>query len=217
MRIATYNVRHCRGLDGKVDVSRAADVIASLDADVVALQELDRFRARSGGEDQPSALARATGYQVRFFATLRDDGGEYGIAVAGRSSVPCSFERLPQHGAEEPRGVIVCALGEVTLLATHTATKPPARDAHLDALVGMCKTAGGPVVVAGDLNASKRFLGPLLRAGLDAGPRAGPTLAGTRRQIDWVLAAGGLRVAAARAVRSDASDHRPVVVEIEGV
>ncbi len=40
MRIATYNVHKCRGLDGRVRPERIAKVIATLDADVVALQEI---------------------------------------------------------------------------------------------------------------------------------------------------------------------------------
>ena len=37
LRIATYNVHACVGRDGRHDPRRIADVIAELDADVVAL------------------------------------------------------------------------------------------------------------------------------------------------------------------------------------
>ena len=40
LRIATYNIHRSRGLDRRVDVSRIADVVASLEADVIALQEV---------------------------------------------------------------------------------------------------------------------------------------------------------------------------------
>src|SRR5918996_2497963 len=40
LRVATYNIHRCRGLDGRTNPSRIADVIRSIDADVIALQEV---------------------------------------------------------------------------------------------------------------------------------------------------------------------------------
>ncbi|HWG23901.1 endonuclease/exonuclease/phosphatase family protein [Actinospica sp.] len=70
MRIATFNVLHGRllhddarqarpdGRDGQQG-SPLADAVAALDADVLALQELDRFQERSGEVDQASVAATA--------------------------------------------------------------------------------------------------------------------------------------------------------------
>jgi len=43
----TYNVRNCKGLDNNTDYKRVADIISRVDADVVALQELDSATERS--------------------------------------------------------------------------------------------------------------------------------------------------------------------------
>ena len=40
IRVATYNVHKCRGLDGRTRPERIAHVISQLDADIVALQEI---------------------------------------------------------------------------------------------------------------------------------------------------------------------------------
>src|SRR5712671_616297 len=40
LRIATYNIHRCRGLDGRTRPERIAAVLKSIDADVVALQEV---------------------------------------------------------------------------------------------------------------------------------------------------------------------------------
>lgn len=61
MRIATFNVQHGLGPDGRADNHRLADAVAALDADVVALQEVDRRQARSGGVDQARLCARVAG------------------------------------------------------------------------------------------------------------------------------------------------------------
>ena len=56
MRIVTYNIQYGRGKDGRFDLDRIAREIAG--ADLIALQEVERFWTRSGGVDQPRLLAR---------------------------------------------------------------------------------------------------------------------------------------------------------------
>jgi endonuclease/exonuclease/phosphatase family metal-dependent hydrolase len=99
VRVATWNVLH--GVDlrhGSVDLAAVADTIASWDADLVALQEVDRGLARSGAADQADQIARMLGLHVAFAPALvgdpdtawravgRDDpgGGGYGVALLGR-------------------------------------------------------------------------------------------------------------------------------------
>jgi len=62
VRLASFNVLHGRSLaDGSTDVDRLAEACASLDADVLALQEIDRNQARSGQVDQTAAVAARMG------------------------------------------------------------------------------------------------------------------------------------------------------------
>ena len=63
LTVASYNVHRCIGRDGRCDPQRIARVIEELDADVVALQEVDdRYHVRQG-VDQLRVLAAATGYE----------------------------------------------------------------------------------------------------------------------------------------------------------
>ena len=55
MKIVTYNVQYGRGRDGRFDLDRIAGEVAG--ADLVALQEVERFWSRSGGLDQPRLIA----------------------------------------------------------------------------------------------------------------------------------------------------------------
>lgn len=55
MRIVSYNIQFGLGRDGRIDIDRVVDVVA--DADIIALQEVDRFWQRSGMTDQVSLLA----------------------------------------------------------------------------------------------------------------------------------------------------------------
>ncbi len=62
MRLATFNVLHGRSIeDGQVDGDRFAAAIAALDADVLALQEVDRGQVRSGQLDLAEIAAQAAG------------------------------------------------------------------------------------------------------------------------------------------------------------
>ncbi|MEL6168567.1 MAG: endonuclease/exonuclease/phosphatase family protein [Pseudomonadota bacterium] len=71
MKIVTYNIQYSRGRDDRFDLPRVA---AALDgADIIGLQEVDRFWKRTGLQDQARALAEmlpdhywtfATGYDV---------------------------------------------------------------------------------------------------------------------------------------------------------
>ncbi|WP_339132378.1 endonuclease/exonuclease/phosphatase family protein [Streptomyces sp. f51] len=117
VRFATFNVLHGRTLvDGRpvslpgaggpeVPLVRA---VASLDADVVALQEVDRFQERSGGVDQAAAAAEGSGaphwrYASAFHGTARTGGGWVpersvpGLRVYGPRATEAG-DRVPSHG-----------------------------------------------------------------------------------------------------------------------
>jgi len=56
MKFVSYNIQYGKGKDGRFDLERIADELAG--ADVIALQEVERFWRRSGDEDQPKILSR---------------------------------------------------------------------------------------------------------------------------------------------------------------
>ncbi|WP_320068738.1 endonuclease/exonuclease/phosphatase family protein [Micromonospora sp. RTGN7] len=105
MRLATFNLLHGRSLtDGLVDPDRLTTAVTALDADVLALQEVDRDQTRSGNLDLTAIAARAlhapehrfaaaiVGTPGEQFRPLRhdDDGhGEpcYGIGLISRHPV----------------------------------------------------------------------------------------------------------------------------------
>lgn len=71
LRCATFNLLHGLNLaNGRVELSAAADAIAALDVDLVALQEVDRSQPRSGRTDQVGELARRLGWHGVFGAAL---------------------------------------------------------------------------------------------------------------------------------------------------
>ena len=84
MRLATFNILHGRSIyDGVVDLGRLADAIRSLDADVLALQEVDRDQPRSHLADLTAVAAEAMGAVThRFAAALSGTPGAAWIAAS---------------------------------------------------------------------------------------------------------------------------------------
>ncbi len=85
MRLATFNILHGRNpADDQVDVATYGSAIARLDADVLALQEVDRNQARSHGADLTAVAAEAMGaVEHRFVAAMTGSPGATWVAATG--------------------------------------------------------------------------------------------------------------------------------------
>ena len=85
MRLATFNILNARAQeDDRVDLDRFAAAIASLDADVLALQEVDHLQSRSGEADLTALAAEAMGApEHRFVAALSGVPGATWMAADG--------------------------------------------------------------------------------------------------------------------------------------
>jgi endonuclease/exonuclease/phosphatase family metal-dependent hydrolase len=112
MKIVTYNIQYGKGRDGQYDLERTAKAIDS--ADIIALQEVERFWKRSGNVDQVTVLAEmladfywvyAPGLDVD--ASYRDEDNrlinrrrQFGVMVLSRSPILSSRSfPLPKFGA----------------------------------------------------------------------------------------------------------------------
>ncbi|HEY3796857.1 MAG TPA: endonuclease/exonuclease/phosphatase family protein [Caulobacteraceae bacterium] len=166
VRILTYNVHRCVGADRVLDVGRVAAVIAALEPDIVALQELDVGRRRTGGVDQAHELAQRLGMAFHFNAALKVEEERYGDAIL--TSLPerlvkagpiPGYARLPRL---EPRGAIWVAVSvggvELQVICTHLGLVPREQQIQAAALAGPGWLAGAPTptVLLGDLNATPR-------------------------------------------------------------
>ena len=88
MRLATFNILHGRSLEhDRVDVDRFAEAVRFLDADVLALQEVDRNQERSAHADLTAIAAEAMGAtEHRFVAALSGTPGATWLAATGTES-----------------------------------------------------------------------------------------------------------------------------------
>ncbi len=128
LRVVSYNVLGGRNPDGAHDLKRVAEVLRSLNADLVALQEVDVRTQRFRGRDLPAELAMLTGMRAFFAGAMPFSGGSYGEAVLTRLPVLSHKEHaLPARAASEPRAALelLCRLHDAAdapqlrFIATH--------------------------------------------------------------------------------------------------
>jgi endonuclease/exonuclease/phosphatase family metal-dependent hydrolase len=218
--VATWNIFGGRTWDGaRVDLDLILETLRRVDADLVALQEVDRDLPRSGGADQARLLGEALGMAWRFAPALLgtpgapdawrpaepglpDLGGPaYGIAMLSRLPIgDVKTVRLPQRGREEPRVAQVAEVTgggtRLTVTGTHLSLVPGANVSQLRALQRYLDGVGGPRLLLGDLN----LWLPLVRivslpgwrsliGGWGFGART-PGIVRPRVRLDHTLAAG---------------------------
>ena len=82
LRVATYNIHRCRGLDGRTNPTRVADVIRAIDADIVALQEVVGASSTSSGHAEEIGAQLGMGWVMAPARHLR--GALFGNVVLSR-------------------------------------------------------------------------------------------------------------------------------------
>ncbi|WP_018238340.1 endonuclease/exonuclease/phosphatase family protein [Ensifer sp. BR816] len=235
LRFLTYNVHSCFGTDRKLDPARIAAVIAECRPDIIALQEVDVGRTRSGGVDQARMIATHLRMEAHFHPALHLKDERYGDAVL--TALPMRLVKadvLPSSG--EPRGAlwveIDLADAKLQVIVTHLGLSGSERVRQATALLGPGWLGGigqgeARVILAGDFNAIARsaaykLLARHLRdAQLQLKGKPRPTFPSRLPllRLDHVFVGDGISVkdclvhnsALARA----ASDHLPVLAELE--
>ncbi len=234
----TYNVHRCVGADRSLDVGRIAAVIAHCRPDIVALQELDVGRARTGGVDQAHAIANRLGMAFHFNAAFQVQEERYGDAIL--TALPLTLVKAgalpgsPSLRGLEPRGALWVSVQvqgrRLQILNTHLGLVPHEQRAQAAALAGPDWMGrpdfADPAIAVGDFNATPRYsayrtltarLSDARRVGVDRRatltfPSRLPMLA-----LDHVLVSPSIEVLAVQTGREPlmraASDHLPLLVD----
>jgi endonuclease/exonuclease/phosphatase family metal-dependent hydrolase len=157
LTIGSYNVHRCIGADRRCRPDRIAAVIAELDVDVLALQEVD-CGYHVAGADQIAKLADASGMHAVAGPTMTRDAGTYGNALLSRdATTTVRHVDLSVHG-KEPRGAIDADLEvagrRVRILVTHLGLRRFERALQVEQILRAVSAARSDemTIVAGDLN-----------------------------------------------------------------
>jgi endonuclease/exonuclease/phosphatase family metal-dependent hydrolase len=163
VRVATYNVHRCRGMDARTVPHRIAAVIAGLDADIVALQEVVGASQRRAGQAAELGAALGMGWVMAPTRHLR--GALFGNVVLTRFPVKAHLQHDLSWKTCEPRGAqrVDVAVDEqhvLHLYNVHLGTSLGERRVQADALATIVhdNRTHGPSVVLGDFNEWARGL-----------------------------------------------------------
>ena len=160
LRVATYNVHKCRGLDRMTSPERIARIVKTLDADVIGLQEVVDVRTGSAKLDQVRRLADALPVYVWSFGANRPlRGGEYGNLTLSRFAIERSHNYPLPQTRREARGCLRTDLrfGSFPTLHAfnlHLGTGFMERRAQAKYLLDLFETeaASPPRIIFGDFN-----------------------------------------------------------------
>jgi len=225
LRVLVYNIHAGKDASGTVNLQRVADVIASTNADIVLLQEVDRMTTRSGGVDHLAELERLTKMHSVFGKAIDFQGGQYGIAILSRWPITTS-ETISLRGSPiEARVALAAQTNGLRVINTHfdASNVETYRLEEVDHLIEEVRRFGKPVLVGGDFNTepSSHVYARLRESGLrdafaDCGGKTGFTYPADTpvKRIDYLFIKGSFRCVSANVPGSQASDHRPLLVEI---
>jgi len=238
VRIMTYNVHTCVGMDAIASPERIARVINSYQPDIVCLQEIDVGTERTGMTDQASEIARYLQMRAHFLPTLNIESGQFGNAIL--THLPMRLVRASKIAEDvtpwrTPRGAIWATIdvgdSSIQVINTHFGLSPVERRAQVDTLLGEDwldhPECAHPVVVCGDLNATENsYVGQRLSEVLDDAQAESEKNWTVRTfpgrypvaRIDHIYVSSDVTVRKANVGRSTlatlASDHLPVIVDI---
>lgn len=105
IRVATYNVHKCRGLDRQVSPARIVAVLREIGADIVALQEVVCLPG-DDDRDQAHYIARQLGMEFRLGENRRIEGAAYGNVVLSRYPIAFTHNHDISIAGREQRGCL---------------------------------------------------------------------------------------------------------------
>ncbi|WP_434730230.1 endonuclease/exonuclease/phosphatase family protein [Rhizobium binae] len=234
IKLLTYNVHSCIGNDRKLDPGRIASVIAEAGADIVALQEVDVLRRRTGGIDQAHLIASLLNMQAHFHPALSIAEEQYGDAII--TALPTSAVKagpLPSIGEQRGALSVEVLVGDRKLLVvnTHLGLRGRERIRQMTTLLNSGWLRGTieeplPTILCGDFNAipssatyrlATRSLNDA-QIGGKAAPRATFPSRYPLMRLDHIFVTDDLVVNRATVLQNRltrvASDHLPLFAEI---
>lgn len=233
IRLVTYNIhKGIGGRDRRYDMNRIIDVLDSLNADLLCLQEVTIDLPRTGRHDQAGMLAeRFCSMHAMYQQNVRWKVGGYGNLLLSRWEIIEKHRISLQFGRKKPRGaqlaVIATPDGPLRLTNWHLGLSEKERQWQVHRLLHHPEfhaTSSHPTLLCGDFNDWRNTLGSAL---LSASGFSQATSPASRfrsfpatlpmMSLDKCFHCEGISLEAAHLIRNSrtrqASDHLPLLIE----
>ncbi len=221
-RVASYNIHKSVGRDYRRDPARVLSVLSAINADVVALQEVDRRFGRRASTIPREMLAEKTDLDIVDLAHRPDSIGWHGNAILLRRGTEVKDIHTLALAGIEPRGAVVVDLANLRVVGVHLALLHRARQAQVAQIAGfLARLPHKPTVIMGDFNEwsrQSRNLSALdtqfnLHTPGNSFPSIKPMAGLDKIAISRDLSFQGSGVHSCEAARH-ASDHMPIWADI---
>lgn len=222
LTVATYNIHHGRNQQGKRDLQSTIDVIKEFEADIIALQEVERLSLRSGFQDQYRQLATQLNMHGAFIPAIQLPGLYYGNAVLSRYPI-IAEDTLYLESQRERRAAQIVAIELqqeqiVYVVNTHLGLNRQEREEHLQLLYGLIHQLDAPIILMGDLNTTPeqgeylQVWGQSLRKSNEG--RVLHTFSSKEWQIDYIFHSEHFEVLDTWTLKRPTSDHYPLISKL---
>ena len=232
LKIVSFNIRHCSNVDtDEIDYDAFAEFLKSLDADIIALNEVRGKGLIPGYDAQAAILAEKLGYYY-YFAKAIDVGNivSYGNAVLTRLKIKkCETIRIPapdllsRDSDYESRCLLKLTIAdpELTVLVSHFGLSEKEKENAVQTV--MDNIPDGSCVLMGDLNVTpeKDTLDPIRTRLTDIASLSSQELLTFRSlephcRIDYIFASPDISVSSVYVAPSyPLSDHMPLIAQIK--
>jgi endonuclease/exonuclease/phosphatase family metal-dependent hydrolase len=227
LRVASYNIRKCVGLDRRRDPDRVLGIIAELGADAVALQEADRRLGERPATLERGRIETITGLVPVDLAANDISLGWHGNAVLLHPEIKVERVRRLDLPGLEPRGAVLIEAARdgrsFRMVAVHLGLTRAFRRRQLIEIAKAAapRDAEMPTVILGDMNEWRkdRGLEPLAPVFTVHAPglsfhAARPVAALDRIAVNRRMTLHGAGVHRSEVARI-ASDHLPVWADLK--
>lgn len=221
--VASYNIRKSVGTDWRRDPGRILEILGEIDADIVALQEVDRRFGSRTSSISTDMIEKRTGYLPIRFGVRKQSLGWHGNTILVKSGIEVLNHSTLTLPALEPRGAVLADLqkGEdkLRVIGLHLGLVDLWRRRQAQSVLNQLDVLDEtlPTVIMGDLNEWTTEGGCLAHFARDHNVIApGPSFHSSRPVLAFdriittldidVVASGVHRSALAR----KGSDHLPI-------
>ncbi|MDP5276645.1 endonuclease/exonuclease/phosphatase family protein [Chengkuizengella axinellae] len=217
LTMMTYNIRHAKGLDGRVDLKRILEIVEESAADIIGLQEVDRFHIRSDMQDQIQELAEALNMYWAFVPSLQFSFMEYGNAILSRYPI-LSTDMIYLAGNIEDRSAILVEvetpMGLIEIINLHLGLTYEEKESQMMQLMLHIQEKENPIVLMGDFNMTydHELMQVVTETWQSSRTDSATIISGL--EIDYIFTNNGLLMTESWTIPSEASDHLPVVAEV---
>ncbi len=156
IKVATYNIHHCSGLDARNEPSRIVKVLEEIGPDICGLQEVDSGIIHPGGFCQADFLAEASEMAGVMGPTIIDEGGRYGNLILTRGKIH-DVRRLDLSiHRREPRGALDIDIElrgrHIRVISVHLGLRAGERRRQFAKLLKTIEAYDDTLLIMGDFN-----------------------------------------------------------------